>query len=203
MDAYLNYQDAMMRLNDTICLYEGEPVYVVMSGNDQTEAVIRFYDGTSRRSKVINYTDDKFTYHPIRLGYMNIGKNTFYLTRSPVRRQKQGLSQDNIVNQSNTRISSRWFPSKGLTHCIQGKYPSLKDALKLLNDRKTKGVAVDRDIALKLADTSTITIYFKERTVGLFDLQKRSVSWSENEMTSIIFRILERKGLGSLITGGF
>lgn len=205
MDAYLNRQDAVMRLDGTICKFEDDPVYVEFHGEDDPHKVhISYFDGSGRRSKTVKYTSPDFTYHPINLGYININNNAYYLSRSPVRRQKQGLARDSIRILPHPRGlhgSFHYFPSIELSKTIKGDYPSLKKAIKSIERGKVKGIAVDRDVAFRESDMDLFSILFKERIVGHYNVNTQTVTWENNEMTSIIFRILERKGLGALYSG--
>lgn len=203
MDPYLNQQDASMRLHQTVCLYKGEPVFVQFNEEGSaTKVTISYFDESKRRPKTIHYTDPEFTYEPIRLGYMNTKGNTYFLSRSPVRRQKQGLTYNSIsVSPKKSVFFS--FPCLPLMKTIIGDYPTLKQAFKWMDEGKVEGVAVDRDVAFRRNDVDMYDILFKERTVGRYSLVTNQINWESTEMTSIIFRILESKGLGALSHSGY
>ena len=201
-EAYLNQDDARMRLGGSICRWKGEPVFVNIDGEDgrSDSVVISFFDGSGRREKRVRYTSKYFDYGAFPLGYMNTQEvGCIYLSRMPMRRQKQGLTYNNtIFLQSGMNAVRNYFPSVELYKCIMGDYPSFHAAQKSMIDGIV-GVAVDREIGFNKQDDNVYGMYYRGRLVGHYMPSNRTTTLLDTPSTSIVVQALSRIGLDDLI----
>lgn len=198
MKKYLNRSDASMRLDGTICLWKGEPVYVRFNcdgGKNGDRVNISYFDGSNRRQRVVTYTSKDFTFYPIRLGYMNRNGNVYYLARLPNRRQKQGLCSNNVEITPMSSLSSGWFPSTSLYNLIMDIYPTSED-VRVMLEKGQEGIALDRDIAFRKASKGFYKVFLKTQLMGTYETNEGRINLLNNSMTSIFQRILEARGFG-------
>jgi hypothetical protein len=83
-------RDAAMRLNGTVVMFEGEPVYVAKAGIRKT-AICPLGENDT-----IDVPTNELDLKPILIGNVQIGGSHMYIQRSPTRRWKQGLHRENI-----------------------------------------------------------------------------------------------------------
>lgn len=134
-----DYADS--RLRDTVVRFQGKPAYLTRVDND-LNAFIRL-DLDSEDEKVVHLDELELSSPP--LGYFNSGNKAHYFSRRPLRNDyRQGIRPNQIVVLSGTAS-----PSWGrLMQCIEGKFPSLEEALKTLEQRSMKSVAFSREFCL-------------------------------------------------------
>lgn len=123
---YEDLEYAYNRLLRTVILVKGEPAYIFAEGK-------RLFS-TNLLTRITEPFFLKETPHDIRpvpLGFVNLKQEEacLYVSRSPSRQWKQGLSTESIRSSSNLVISKRdLLVSSDLGECIAGVYPSLKEA---------------------------------------------------------------------------
>jgi hypothetical protein len=146
-------EDKQRRLNGTVCMWEGKPVYcIIQTGRRRAgpeeilvaplpEATDTWKDAPW---KVVKYTDPRFSYEAFPLGYINYGGRCGYLMRSPHQQQSAGLGSGNIIIQGDYGLGTdRFLASQAMEDCILGKYPTLKEVL-------SKGIgAFSRNFAIR------------------------------------------------------
>jgi hypothetical protein len=108
-----------------------------------------------------------------RIGYVNSvlpdrEPSAMYISRLPIRRDyKQGLRASSLVfikAMSSTSVGERWFNNniKSISAAIRGEYPSLGEALDIIDDSYERDVAINRNFAL----TSRFKLAYKGAVVG-------------------------------------
>ncbi len=140
--AFFNGHHKKLKLDGTICLYDGEPYHINASDAYNSEHTVRLIPIDGRRQGRVNiddsavdYRDDKFDYKPTPLGYTNYRGNAYYMGRLPTRQAAQGLSLNSVCTigdgPSISNITS-WFYSREIYECIKGIYLSYAECEKIL-----------------------------------------------------------------------
>lgn len=178
---YETVEEANMRLSSTVVLYEGEPVYITevrqLNEDDAKNEIYRVYstplpyrrDARAERKLI---SSGKFDLSPFRMGFMNFGGHAYYLSRNTARQNRQGLSERSLTivgppDQPPIRLSNI-ISEQEFVDMIKGKYPSMEEAVKMLQQPEYNAVAVSREYALK-KDTDLdglIILYHKDAKVG-------------------------------------
>jgi hypothetical protein len=101
--AYENVHDASARLQSSVVLYDGEPVYITnvreAGVGDPKGDIFRVYasplpyranlaEAEGMRKFI---SSKKFDLAPFPMGFMNWNRRVFYLSRLPRKQNKQGL----------------------------------------------------------------------------------------------------------------
>lgn len=208
MKAFFSVEDRNARLHNTVCMYDGEPVYVstrdVGGQNTSLKAhevfitPLKQMENSSKDPviKTVSYTDDKFSTRGMRLGYVNVKNDCVFVTRRPGQQTRQGLSVDqiNIVingnSQGNATRLSIFQPEVAYT--ILGEYPSWQEAY-----ARVKGDAVscafDRMFAFARLGRRSYSILLRGLTVGHFDGQHATLFAGRE--TRLIKKALTEKGI--------
>lgn len=170
-DKYETTEEVKFRLESSIVVYDGEPVYisqVMMPGAEDAKEIARvfFYSlplvkamDAGRKEATRKYLSSrKFDLSPFKMGYMNhLGEATF-VSRAPLRQNKQGLTQattvlTNCMGKKSDRITfGEMCRAQGFVDMFHGKYPSFKEAGEMLNEKNTTSVAVSRSFAFIIDD---------------------------------------------------
>jgi len=133
-----------MRLHQSIVRYKNRPVLVLAATEASTNLCARPLDNIDddKAAFIINANDEDLDISSVPLGYVNTENDAVFVSRVPVRRQKQGVSTDNTVvnyhgvgNAHNDGLFG--FHLKYLIATIEGHYPSVEDALaEVLKDKR-------------------------------------------------------------------
>lgn len=180
---YEDLPDAQMRLQNSVVLYDGEPVYItdISQGGegDPKEDVFRVYacplpyDGAQKPLRKF-ISSRKFDLAPFPMGFMNYRGRAYYCSRLPRRQQRQGLSTAtfqafDILTQdpSDVRLE-RLLPEKEFFNCIKGTFPSFPEALRLIEKADVMSVAFSRSFAVAKDDDmeELVFLYHKKEKVG-------------------------------------
>ena len=197
-------QDLTARLDDSVCRYRGEPVYVRVNGDR-----LRLFDLTNMQKWKweIIYTDPEFDISSPLLGYMNTdvinlsNNKCYYVRRKPVRRYKQGFnlvaSTFSMLDGTLERkrdISSLMY-SKGMKECITGVYPTLDQVLdffkKNFKPGETLEAAVTREIALQVGKNGVVNVFYKEFEVGWMTLKENVVHIPSGDWAWVISKFMQ------------
>ncbi len=189
--------DIGMRLNETLCRYDGDAVCVYTNAylDDDTIDVTFLKDGSIKKG--IKISDKKFDYSSPKVGYIQSNKNCGFMTRAPIRSQKQGLSKGNIYY-NNGRISNQMFLSGSMHNMIVGEYPTYLRAIKKIIKGGYNGVAISRSFAIFLGKGCLELEYRGKRIAMCYDYKDRTVPTfivNESPMASFYNRIMEKSGL--------
>lgn len=187
---YESVNDAQMRLQHTVVLYDGEPVYITgvsqVGPDDPKDDIYRVYaaplpfvpdrNGNQKEAFRKFISSRKFDLAPFPLGFMNKNDTTYYLSRQCKRQQKQGLSDNTIgvVDMSSFEGKGKGLPRRAFTvsnlvtypeflDTIKGRYPSLEEATALLQG-DANAVAFSRVFALVKDQDLDDLIYLYHKT---------------------------------------
>lgn len=165
-------RDYVQRLDQSICRYQGFPVFVRV----ESENRFNLYKMDNQHDvwKQISPTDEAFDVASLPLGYCQSNDDVVYLTRRPLRRFKQGIDEKCMTYsrlpdiEGKKTLSSReivW--SKSFINMIIERYPSLDSALETLNKcEKPMSLAISRNVALHVMKHKVINVYYKNDLVG-------------------------------------
>lgn len=134
----INVNDAQMRLAGCVVRYSNTPVYISRVFESGGDVFCEFnklgeMDEGHRRRKV---NDENWNFKPVRLGYVNLRGETFFVERAPVRKWKQGLHPDNIHIVPDFRDGRKGIlTTMALRSCINGDYPSIETAVDRINNK--------------------------------------------------------------------
>lgn len=190
--AYFDARSVTLRLDRTICIYKGMPVFVE-AGNrreDWHNVTIHALPVGSTKGNIVDYREPEFDYRAFPLGYINYsGGTAHYLMRVPSRQQAQGLSRGCIISSPELRSEGGWFRSQEMSDCILGKYPTLSECVDTIKTYKRRSTAFTRELSLE-EDAGTILLQYKGRNIGYQEGDKYK-----------LFPSRDRKMLRSIIEG--
>lgn len=175
---YASQNDVYARLNNTVCRYDGEPVYINVDTGEVTGTIVcNFYHASKRDPAFIqcNTIDPLFDESSPELGYMNHDKQVLYLARVPARMNQQGLSIANVVvfrkgGEKQRNVTILELRSDGFRNMIVNDYRPFDKALnKMMDQRKIKGLAFHKHAALQYIDGNSLGVLYRARLVGMFN----------------------------------
>lgn len=162
-DKYETTEEIKFRLESSIVLYDGQPVYIskvnVVDAEDRKEIARVFYYelplmGRGNGKEVRKYlSSKKFDLAPFKMGYLNHGGEAVFLARTPVRQHKQGLSSTSSVftdckgRRSENINFNTLTSSQGFVDMYKGVYPEFGHCGDLLGNNDHSSVAVSRSFA--------------------------------------------------------
>ena len=187
-DKYETAEEVRFRLENTVVLYDGKPVYIsrvnVPEPEDRKEiARVYFFDlplmggrgkvGEGKETR--KYLSSKnFDLAPFKMGYMNHGGQATFVSRAPVRQNRQGLSNGtavftNVKGQRSEVVDfNTMIRSEGFVDMVNGKYPDFKTAGDMLGDKDISSVAVSRSFAFNIDhDLQALVLVHKGVKCGL------------------------------------
>lgn len=176
----LTLDDVHQMYVDSVVLYEGKLVYVMGADyNARVEiyvAVERLEDG--KRSDVV--FDRSLFKAPNRIGYVNYENAAWFISRTPGRMFKIGLTQANIKTIATDAFIIRRAPrvnSKELQAAHDNIYPTLYKAWLAVKGEDAKCMAFDHQFAI----CNQRFIYFKGKRVGEIpkgNVRKSNIVWN-------------------------
>lgn len=167
-DKYETVDEVKFRLESSVVLYDGKPVYISRVGmaeaDDKKEiARVYFYDlpllngdkkGGGETRKYLS--SRKFDLSPFKMGYMNDKGRATFVSRAPVRQNKQGLTsnvttfQDMMGRRSEDVSFNTMIRSQGFVDMVAGKYPSFQECGDMLDNKDILSVALSRSFAFSI-----------------------------------------------------
>lgn len=166
--AELALNDIIQLYHDSICMYKGHPVRVVVIDPDANVTLI--YLRQDKKAKV-KFERELFGPPLGRIGFVNEGIHAFYVTRQPIRRYQIGLNRGNIgikgIPGRDPRAYKRDYDvcarmsTKAWGKALDNDYPTLVAALRIATEHQGS-VAFDKQFAVD-ADRC---IYYKDKVVG-------------------------------------
>lgn len=196
-EAYLDQRDLDKRLGDTICTWEGTPVYVATHYDRVRHpniALFKLNGELYKPWKTVDHKSPLFCDRSLPLGYMNYNKNAYYLQRVPFRHQNQAIKANCIETTPVLSRNEQWFTSEAMHNCLINKYISMGDAWKALGAGHL-GAAIHRDIALRLVDSRSTGLYYKTRLVALWSEFKGDWDWITSSDMTYLQKIISRLGV--------
>ena len=194
------HQDHNARLNEGICLYEGIPCVIYVTGNN---AEVHALNG-SFVTRIEVEGNEKLDISAPELGYINSTHNCIYVMRNAGRRYKQTLTtaaltglvplgrdryHDDFDDSRSLSVRSALFSASGHDMLIN-RYPTLD---KVLTELRTKGSKVasrafHRDVAIARDSFDILHVFYKTDEVGI--LKDRTVEIPHSEHAWIISKHL-------------
>lgn len=163
-DKYENAEEVKFRLEGSVVAYDGDPVYITRVSmpdmEDKGEIARVFFrplpfggDAGGKETRKF-LSSRKFDLAPFKMGYLNTGKQAVFVSRSPVRQNRQGLCPANmsIADVKGKKVAGIGFANiianKGFIDMVKGVYPSFKEVGDMLNQPDITSAAVSRSFAL-------------------------------------------------------
>lgn len=168
-DKYENAEETRFRLENTVVLYDKKPVYISRVGPiedvGEKKEIARVYfldlpmvagkEGKETRKYL---SSRNFDLSPFSMGYMNYKGQATFVSRTPVRQNKQGLNAGTTLftnvagRRSEVLDFNSMLRSPEFIKMFEGKYPSFQEAGGLIGDGKTTSVAISKMFAFSIDD---------------------------------------------------
>lgn len=197
---YFAKQDVIMRLDNTVCMYDGEPVVVRVNPEDPTDKVdifdLKSYSDKNKKriKRTVEYTDNTFVYKAFPLGYAFVDdRYALYINRTPSRQQSQGLSQyvlSAIGKETYITVAAPY-----MYNCIKGIYPTVQEAVKMVTSCQAESVPFDRKFAVGQVRRGVVSLLCRGRDVGLL------INSTENNPKFKLFDIKEAQLIAGALQG--
>lgn len=162
-DNYETAEEVRFRLEDTVVLYDNRPVYItrVAGGEDNVvegkkeiaRVFIRKLPIEAKDKETRKFLSSrKFDLTPFKMGYMNYKKSAVFVSRRPIRQNRQGLSSGNVSYTlwDGNRAEIDFIDligSEDFVKMIDGVYPDFNEAREMLESGEFNSVAVSRSFA--------------------------------------------------------
>jgi len=188
-DKYETWEEINFRLTKTVVLYDGKPVYItqVSMPDDGGKEIARVHfvelpykmdryeEGVGKQAQQRKYLSSRnFDLAPFKMGYMNYKGEALFVSRNPVRQNRQGLSAEATVitdvkgKPSAALRFSAMISSDGFVDMFSGKYPDFKDVGGMLGDKENSSVAVSRTFAFVIDhDLEALLLMHKGTKCGI------------------------------------
>lgn len=164
-DKYETQEEVNFRLNNTVVLYDGKPVYITRVNmpevEDKKEIARVFFvelpygkrlgEGAKETRKYLS--SRKFDLAPFRMGYFNHNGEAIFVSRAPVRQNQQGLNAKNVtfIDACGKRAENMNFnemiKSQGFVDMVNGVFPDFTAAGELLGNKDSSSIAISRSFA--------------------------------------------------------
>lgn len=177
---YDNARDAHQYLGNTVCYWDGRPMYVERIGATFLASGYLLPITVASERVEVDINDARFNCRAFKLGYMNSERLgcAVYVARRPVRGVSQGLCENNLSftiggNDGRGRVLSmnNAIRDKGFADMLTGTYPTRQQATDRLGKDGTPSVAVTPWVAIKKHDTLT--------NLRFLEYRGREISFSE------------------------
>jgi hypothetical protein len=162
-DKYETAEEVKFRLENTVVMYDEDPVLITRVTNLEEAAekgeIARVfftqlpYLGNAPKETRKYLSSKRFDLSPFKMGYMNYEGQAVFVSRTPVRQNKQGLCSANTLftdikgRKSEVLGFSRMLRTEGFVDMVKGKFPDFKVAGDMLDDKDASSVAVSRSFA--------------------------------------------------------
>lgn len=187
---YDSAEDVNMRLNHSVVKYEDKFFYVSCDGMN----IILTHLVTNTPIHRISANSAKLDVSSPELGYVNLRVPAF-ISRMPVRRQKQGCAVENLSFRQHGRsvvdvVNAATFRSQEFLDMLEGKYPKFAQCLTSPN----KSYAFHRDFLVEKFKERT-DIYFKEKRIATKTPKEQRFALEEDFDNTIMRMKLEAFGV--------
>lgn len=164
MYRYASVGDARQRLDNTVILLKGLPVYVSMMESKSTVVGVNLIDRSNVRMELGPRPEQ------LRLGYINYRGRPCFVSRRPTRKVRQGLCPDNLICDNQGDIG-RIYTSIEFGQMLINKYPTLKECIDIIEKDK-KGAAFSRLFALyATTEKGKYKLFYCANRVGSYTVQ--------------------------------
>lgn len=179
-----NFGDAHEKMSHAIAYFKGEWVYLSNWRRNSGVADVTPIDPEKLSPFLVDFSKEfaeNFCFGPYPLGFCVVDDVLYYASRSPVRKNKFGLREDNIMwaaiiddEVPKHRVASPFataWRSGALYRMLNGEYPGFKKALKSLQSAKIMFEPISRDFALVRGGLHFCGLFYKTTRVGEVDLK--------------------------------
>lgn len=195
---YVSAEDIRTKLHGSWVYFDGVPVYVKTGQNDDYRK-IQIYEMKDRdflRARTVSVCDEGFNQLVFPMGWFQSKYNSLalYAQRIPVRRYKQGLTEDNLSMSFIREGQEVPLGANSITidELLRQEFPSVNEALEIV---KTSGsCALSSDVAL-IKQGEEIRVYVGLSDVGRFHPETRTTEVTKHGMYSVISSDLEKAGI--------
>lgn len=200
---YVSAEDIRTKLHGSWVYFDGVPVYVKTGQNDDYRK-IQIYEMKDRDflpARTVSVCDEGFNQLVFPMGWFHSKYNglALYAQRIPVRRYKQGLTEDNLSMSFIREGQEVALGANSITidELLRQDFPSVEKGLELLK-QGTGSVALSSDVALvvnKRALQDEIRVYVGLSDVGRFHPETRTTEVTKHGMYSVVSADLEKAGI--------
>lgn len=157
---YLSAHDVSMRWNNGLAKYKGK-WYHAQARPEETKLTL--LDLVSKNQvMIVDPNDDGFHVTTPDLGFLNSKHGVMFLSRAPVRRQKQAAATENLLFEipggSSGGLSSNLMWGRDFVDMLNNVYPAYQTAIGSLSE-KNPSLAFSRDFAVTLKKTAGSRVY--------------------------------------------
>lgn len=190
---YDSLDEAAHRLGSTVIMFGKDPVFIrgveqrSPEGKQGEFLVAQVLPG-AKTTVYEELQNPKFNVQRFNLGFCNTKNDSIYVRRSPVRRFKQGLNQENLIipfsalkeyqvedidelPEENGQIRAiRWeefYRTTAFSNMLKNQYPSMEVCLeKVRKSEKLKAIAFSSYLALIRTRIDLVCLKYKLETIG-------------------------------------
>lgn len=200
---YKTVSDVSSRLDRTIGIYKGEPVYITVSEN--ALGVYNLEKFPNSKPIMIPWDDPDLDISSVELGYVNLVPNcplngskfgqAAWCARTSQRQYRQGVDPNRILSQSPVEgrqgagYSVCGYP---LYNLIKDKYPSVMESVWMLTAKTHTSVAISREVCLIMEDSGVITVAINRENIGSLIPSEGRVFIKDHEFLWVIQSLLTR-----------
>lgn len=163
-------EDITTRLNRTVCMYKGLPVYVTVEPQDVKGSnihIVRWYNlGDTSKCGTCDYREKEFSNSSPLLGYLYHDNRALYLTRIADRRFQLGLCIGNVHFGGSSISYREIFLTKEMENCILGKHRTYAEAKKMLANG-VESVPIHRHFAISKAGKNITNLHYRGETIAI------------------------------------
>lgn len=155
-----SHHDAEMRLNKTIVMHNGRPVFIQRIVGQELDVMATDLI-TNEDVELPSLKGEGWDFTPVQLGYVNFPRrDAGYVQRTPARRWKQGLDCGAL------HFPEHMLTTPALARTILNKYPSFQAAV---NRAEGFGVrtAFHKDWSVNRYDVDRYLLEYRNRKVGV------------------------------------
>jgi hypothetical protein len=155
---------------------------------------LSYFYAERQKPKVVDYTDEKFDYKQFPLGYGYSKKHGgHYYSRIPDRKQSQGLHYQTLRVDGKPAQANAML-SEAMENCILGKYPTIQEALAIVQAGPGTVAPFHRRMAVAQIDRGLTCLKYRLRTVGILD-GKKSFKLLDNRDKEFLRSVISKEGV--------
>lgn len=162
-----NQGDAQMRTAGSIVRWKGDPVYIKeVYINDNRKVAARMVNlRTGKQHRSILASKD-WDWTPVPTGFVNVRSRTFYVSRVPIRKWKQGLHRDNVKIVPQNPGGRDIIRTAEFAACVRRDYPSFEECMTRLDDKIAVSWAFHPEWAVERDPSGLTWLLHRSRKVG-------------------------------------
>lgn len=174
-------RDAQEKYSACIVSYKKEWYYIAEIDQRWSAIAYKLADGMIGNGMPVKVpltktTMDELNYNEFPLGFATHGKSCYYISRAPIRKNKHGLREDNMViydvatGQVVPRMYMEFIRHKILLQPLENEYPTFLEACKTAAEN---GVGLTypfhRDFAIRRTSLRSCLLLYRLKIVGEVD----------------------------------